>query len=555
MRRVFLFPYFPITLNLYMKKLFIISCLLYVLSGCNEKPSAKNSTSVRDSLHREMAQFAKDIASHFSYRAMINFDSSELAVFLNIHPVFNTYRKDIFKFYSNRQFSYAWYDSTGLIEQSGNLYNRLLNLSEENPKAKIPYHQELDSLFSLANSEEQKPVLSLETELMLTCQYFHMARNIWGGLSAGKAKEMEWLLPRKQVSYEEWLDSMLKNKAAFSGENEPVYRQYKLLKDYLIKYREIENSGGWQPFITKKRSFKKGTTSEVIRQIRKHLFEVGDLQNDTSSLVFDENLEVAVKKFQHRYGLKEDGVIGPAMIREMNQPISNRIKQILVNLERSRWIPVTVSGEYLVVNIPEFRLHVFQDDSVLWNCDVVVGATAHKTAIFSGTLKYIVFSPYWNVPPGILKNEILPGIRRNPNYLVRHNMEWYNGQVRQKPGPNNSLGLVKFLFPNSYNIYLHDTPSKSLFGETKRAFSHGCIRVSEPKRLAMHLLRSDTAWNEQKITEAMHAGKEKYITLTVPVQVYITYFTAWVDRSGQLNFRDDVYKRDERLYSMISDKK
>jgi murein L,D-transpeptidase YcbB/YkuD len=227
----------------------------------------------------------------------------------------------------------------------------------------------------------------------------------------------------------------------------------------------------------------------------------------------------------------------------------------LVNLERSRWLPVTVSGEYLVVNIPEFRLHVFQDDSVLWNCDVVVGATAHKTAVFSGTLKYVVFSPYWNVPPGILKNEILPGIRGNPNFLVRHHMEWYNGQVRQKPGPNNSLGLVKFLFPNSHNIYLHDTPSKSLFGETKRAFSHGCIRVSEAKRLAMHLQRTDTSWNEQKISEAMHGGKEIYVTLPAPVQVYITYFTAWVDRSGQLNFRDDVYKRDERLYSMISDKK
>jgi len=162
-----------------------------------------------------------------------------------------------------------------------------------------------------------------------------------------------------------------------------------------------------------------------------------------------------------------------------------------------------------------------------------------------------VLSPYWNVPQSIVQKEIVPGMRRNKNYLASHNMEWNNGKVRQKPGPKNSLGLVKFLFPNSYNIYLHDTPSKSLFNEDKRAFSHGCIRVSEPRRLAEYLLRNNPAWPKEKIWEGMNSGNEQFITLEPTVPVYVVYFTAFVDHNGKLNFREDIYKRDEKLASML----
>ncbi|HRH60705.1 MAG TPA: L,D-transpeptidase family protein, partial [Chitinophagaceae bacterium] len=202
----------------------------------------------------------------------------------------------------------------------------------------------------------------------------------------------------------------------------------------------------------------------------------------------------------------------------------------------------------------EYKLHAYENDSLVWSMNVVVGTTANKTTIFNGNLKYVVFSPYWNVPPSIIQKEILPGIKRNKNYLEQHNMEWNGGSVRQKPGLNNSLGLVKFLFPNSYNIYLHDTPAKSLFGEDKRAFSHGCIRLNEPQKLAEYLLRNDTAWTTEKIVKAMKSGKEQYVTLKNPVPVFIAYFTAFVDRKGRLNFRSDVYGRDSRLAKMILEK-
>jgi murein L,D-transpeptidase YcbB/YkuD len=223
----------------------------------------------------------------------------------------------------------------------------------------------------------------------------------------------------------------------------------------------------------------------------------------------------------------------------------------MVNLERSRWLPDHIGGEYIAVNIPEFKLHVFRNDSVLWTMNVVVGKAANKTVIFSGDLKYVVFSPYWNVPASILKKEVLPGIQRNKNYLASHHMEWNGNSVRQKPGPWNSLGQVKFLFPNSYSIYLHDTPSKSLFNEDQRAFSHGCIRVAEPRKLAMYLLKNDPAWDEKKIGDAMNSGREKTVTLMQSIPVFIGYLTAWVSPQGQLNFRNDIYGRDSRLAKML----
>lgn len=198
---------------------------------------------------------------------------------------------------------------------------------------------------------------------------------------------------------------------------------------------------------------------------------------------------------------------------------------------------------------------VYSGDSLAWSCPVVVGKDANRTAVFQADMRYIVFSPYWNVPASILQKEILPAIARNPDYLRQNDMEWHGKGIRQRPGPENALGRVKFLFPNSFSMYLHDTPAKTLFSQEKRAFSHGCIRVSEPRRLAMHLLRNDTAWTAQRIDEAMSAGVERHVRLGRPVPVSIIYLTAWVDDSGRIQFRDDIYQKDERLMEMIFSKK
>ena len=184
----------------------------------------------------------------------------------------------------------------------------------------------------------------------------------------------------------------------------------------------------------------------------------------------------------------------------------------------------------------------------------MVGTTLNKTVIFSGKLSYIVFSPYWNVPSSIVQKEILPALKKNENYLTEKNMEWYDGGIRQKPGPNNALGLVKFIFPNSNNIYLHDTPSKSLFKEENRAFSHGCIRVAKPVELDNAILENDRNWTPQKIITAMDSGKELWYALKNKIPVYIGYFTAWVDENDAICFYKDIYDRDNRLYDVLVEK-
>ena len=281
------------------------------------------------------------------------------------------------------------------------------------------------------------------------------------------------------------------------------------------------------------------------------LFLSEDIATNNQSNIFNNDLQDAVKKFERRLDYKEDGVVDSTLINEMNYPIQKRIEQILVNMERSRWVLVQLNNDYLIINIPEYKLHVYEHDSLEFSMNVVVGKNQNKTVIFNADIKNIVFNPYGNIPASISKSEVLPGIKRNANYLTQHNMEWNGGNVRQKPGSNNSLGLVKFLFPNTHSIYLHDSPAKSLFNENAKAFSHGCIRLAEPKKLAEYLLRNDTNWTKEKITATMNDKKEQYITLKKSIPVFIGYFTGWVDRQGKLNFRNDVYKRDNRLAKMI----
>jgi murein L,D-transpeptidase YcbB/YkuD len=192
-------------------------------------------------------------------------------------------------------------------------------------------------------------------------------------------------------------------------------------------------------------------------------------------------------------------------------------------------------------------LHVYDGNKTVFDMVVVVGKVGNNTMMFNGDLNQIYFSPYWNVPQSIIKNEINPAVARNPNYLANKNMERIGGGVRQRPGPGNALGKVKFIFPNSFNMYFHDTPSKSLFGQDKRAFSHGCIRLSEPQKMAEWLLRNQPEWTQEKIVSAMNQTTEKGVKLKDPVPVFVIYYTSWVDNDGELNFRDDVYQHDSEL--------
>jgi murein L,D-transpeptidase YcbB/YkuD len=484
-----------------------------------------------------------------------SFDSLQTESFFKKYPLLKATESQVTDYYSKRNFAYVWFDKGVLIEQAGNLASRILNFKSDGLDKSPPYHRVLDSLLNETESNSKEHRLETHLDIMLTAQYFYFSKAAYEGIDVSSSRSSGWLLPRKKVVYAQYLDSLLKTPGKQLSLNEPVYRQYELLRNYLRKYSQLEAKDKWLPIVLdKKLAF--GDTSMVIRLIRARLYKLEDLSGDTSINSYDSELQSAVKIFQNRHGLVINGLLNKETLAELNVPLPARIKQILVNMERSRWLPVSLNADYVAVNIPEFKMHVYHADSLLWSSNVVVGKTQHPTTAFYGEIQYVVFSPYWNVPPGILTNEVIPGMRKNTTYLQDHRMEITGHRdglpvVRQKPGDDNSLGLIKFLFPNSYNIYLHDTPSKSLFGETSRAFSHGCIRIAEPAKFASFVLKDNPEWTDEKINRNMHAGKERYITLNKKIPVFLAYFTAFADRGGHLNFRKDIYNLDKRLGEML----
>ncbi|MDQ6814276.1 MAG: L,D-transpeptidase family protein, partial [Bacteroidota bacterium] len=394
------------------------------------------------------------------------------------------------------------------------------------------------------------------TELTLT---EHFVRYILNNYKGGeiKRKEMERFVPFKKADALYLADSLLTKKHKDNKYYADVNPAYKLLKDQLQKYYDIAKRGGWQPINSMQKIIKKGASSPEVLAIKKRLEITSEMPAGDTTLVFNEQLQEAVKAFQASRGLTPTGTVTTSLIKEMNVPVQKRIEQILINMGRMRWMLTPTTGNLIMVNIPEFVLHVYEGKNKAFKMDVVVGKEGHNTTIFTGTLNQVVFSPYWNVTPSIVKNEILPAMAKDPDYLSRNNMEEVAGgedglpAIRQLPGDKNSLGKVKFLFPNSFDIYFHDTPAKSLFSSDKRAFSHGCIRLSDPFKMATYVLRNQKEWTPEKIDEAMNSGQEQFVKVKNPIPVLITYYTAWVDENGVLNFRDDIYGHDSTLIQKI----
>lgn len=482
-------------------------------------------------------------------------DSAQLKNFLSDHEEYRGYKKQFADFYRERNYEYAWFDSSGLGEQAANFIN-LLNNTISNFEDSGFYNKKLyDAYNSFTNSNgikhRQREVLN--TELLLTGQFFSYADKIYRGTDSDVAS-LGWFIPRKKINVAAILDSVISSKKQVD-EFAPISEQYKKLRSYIPKYFSLQKVN-WDSIAKPEKTLHVGETHKIILKIKERLNELGDLETNDSTKIFDTTLLTAVKKFQHRTGLSVDGVIGTKMIDELNITPAQRIQQIFVNLERLRWMPAETEPRRIFVNIPEYKMYVYDSSQLSFAMNVIVGTAANSTVIFSGNLKYIVFSPYWRLPPKIVKTEILPAMKKDTGYLRKHNMERIGGPdtlpaIRQKPGDDNSLGRVKFLFPNNYDIYFHDTPNKDLFTASSRSFSHGCIRVGEPKHLAQFLLQGDTSWNSYRIDTCMSAAKETWVTLPHSVPVVIGYFTAWVDKNGALNFRKDIYGHDEKLANKL----
>ncbi|HEX2534756.1 MAG TPA: L,D-transpeptidase family protein [Chitinophagaceae bacterium] len=533
-----------------MKTVFIYTAILWSLLA-----SCQNAESTAGTAREEKKISSRDrsITPANSFSTLF-LDSSALEAHITAKAIPDSVARRIRSFYNARNYQYAWFSGDGLTEQARGFWN-LHDWHTTYNKDTILQDKALQKRMDALIAEESLSVSStdkkmLETELQLTRHFIlYTLNNYEEGYV--KRKEMERFVPRKKEDALALADSLLNKKHKDNKYFEDVNVRYGQLKEQLGRYVNLAKNGGWPAVPAPKKSWKKGISDPALVAVKRRLHLTGDLPAADTTPVFNDTLELAVKNFQARHGYTPDGIIGPAEVKEMNVPAAKRLQQLLINMERMRWMPNEPSGNLIVVNIPEFVLHVYEGNKKAFDMNVVVGKEGHNTMMFTGDLNQVVFSPHWNVPPSIVKDEILPAIDRNPNYLASQNMEITGNEgglpvIRQKPGGQNALGKVKFLFPNSFNIYFHDTPSKSLFQKDKRAYSHGCIRLAEPAKMAQYLLRNNPEWTPERIDEAMNSGEEKFVKLDKKVPVFITYYTAWVDENGQLNFRDDIYEHDAR---------
>lgn len=357
---------------------------------------------------------------------------------------------------------------------------------------------------------------------------------------------------------------------AVLAEVEPAYNGYRRTEDVLSHYLDLEKQGDGArvPAVTK--SVGAGDAYAGVPALVARLRLLGDMSSGGEVQEYDASVAEAVKRFQMRHGLTPDGKLGVATVRELNVPIANRIQQLGFALERWRWMPPDFPQPPVVVNIPEFRLRAFEGgQKVALAMNVVVGKAAPtQTPVFTDNIRFIALRPYWNVPMSIVRSSVIPGVQRSgTSYLTKQRMEVSGGgsdliaglrsgryTVRQKPGPKNSLGLIKFMFPNSYNVYLHSTPATELFSQSRRDFSHGCIRLEKPAELAAFLLRNqdDGKWTAEAVQKAMDSGPDnRTVNLQTPVPVLILYATAVVEEDGTVHFFDDIYGHDRRLNDVL----
>ena len=369
---------------------------------------------------------------------------------------------------------------------------------------------------------------------------------------------------------------------AVLDEVEPPFAGYRRTEQALARYIELARNDDGEKLPDVKKPIDPGQSYAGVPRLVRFLRLVGDLPADATlpgdPQTYDGALVDAVKHFQRRHGLEADGRLGPATIKQLNVSLQDRILQLRLTLERWRWLPADFSAPPIIVNIPDFRLRALDENNqVVMDMRVVVGkAMRTQTPVFTRDMTYVVLRPYWNVPSGILRSEIVPAIQRDRSYIARKNYEvtTQGGKVvtageisdevlaqlragkltvRQTPGPSNALGLIKLIFPNEHNVYLHSTPSQSLFSRSRRDFSHGCIRVEKPAELAAWVLRNNPGWTLEKVQEGMQSGKDDVtVNLVKRVPVFIVYGTALAYENGEVHFTDDIYGHDAKLAAALA---
>ena len=489
----------------------------------------------------------------------------------------------LFQFYRQRNFQPAWISNSDLQNTGQDLLSAIHDADLEGLNPKDYHVQLLDSMLhkfgmDLKTKVPVKIEYLMNLEILLSDAFLLFGNHLLSGRVNPETIDLEWLTVRPEADLIEIL-----NEALSTGHirqtlmsllpDIPCYAQ---LRREMELYKSIAQQGGW-PIVPPGESIIKGEQGLRVAALSARLIASGDLNERSLAArsTFDDTLELAVKKFQNRHGLRPDGEVGRSTIEALNIPALEYFRRIAVNMERWRWLNRNLGNQYIMVNIAAFTLDVIENNKIVLSIPVVVGKDYRQTPVFSAKMSYLVLNPYWNVPETIATEDILTAVKKDPGYLVKRNIvvlpnwrdttridpykvDWASFtkenlpyRFRQAPGRQNALGRIKFMFPNEYNIYIHDTPAKADFRRTQRAFSSGCIRVEDPVGLAAFLLQGNSKWERETIEAALDSVEDFVIRLPEPIPVHIFYCTAWVNEDGKVNFREDIYDRDEPVLKAL----
>ena len=432
-----------------------------------------------------------------------------------------------------------------------------------------------DYLIALRDTiDASDPVSAGYTELAFAAYFLRYAADLKTGRFIPSKIDPKLFQPRRKLDEINILETLngYNNPEQYLDQLEPHNPHYRALRAMLRKYRALAANGGW-PSIPMGVTLKPGMSDPRIPAIRDRLVQAGDMlaSSVADPELYDPALALAVEQYQRRHGLNDEGIIGKLTLTQMNIPAEERVRQIIVNMERWRWMPEDMGNRHMMVNIAAFELQRVNSGSVVQRIPVVVGKPYHQTPVFSDQMEYLEFNPTWTVPYSIATKEMLPKLRNNPNALGPNfellasgqtinfssvDFNQYNGSnfpftIRQRPGEKNALGQVKFMFPNKHAIYLHDTPSRSLFHKDARAFSHGCVRVYKPIELAKKVLADVPDWTPKRIQQTLASAKTTRVVLPAKIPVHIVYATAFRGEGGSVEFRPDIYGRDKKLYRAL----
>ncbi len=499
-------------------------------------------------------------------------------------PNFSDYRTALQKFYEPTSYAPAWLQGTQPVPQALFLIDRFKDAAKKGLNPEDYDGSRWDERLRELQSSPNAPTVASFDVALSVCTMRYVS-----DLRIGRVNPVHFdfglNVQQKKYDLAHFLREQIltaPNLQAVLDQIEPPFPGYRRTEQALAHYIELARADDGEKLPDVSKPIDPGQTYAGVPSLVRRLQLVGDLPPDATlpadPQTYGGPIVDAVKHFQTRHGLDADGRLGPATIKQLNVPLQDRVLQLQLTLERWRWLPAEFSAPPIIVNIPDFRLRALdENNNVVMDMRVVVGkAMRTQTPVFTRDMTYVVLRPYWNVPPSILRSEIVPAIQRDRGYIARKNYEvtTQNGTVvtsgeisddvlaqlragklavRQKPGPTNALGLVKLIFPNEFNVYLHSTPAQDLFSRSRRDFSHGCIRVEKPAELANWALRNNPGWTVEKVQQAMQSGKNDVtVNLVKRVPVFIVYGTALAYANGDVHFSDDIYGHDARLAAALA---